>query len=122
MKFTGTDSYVTTDDLNMAVNAAVALERPLLVKGEPGTGKTQLAYEVAQSLGRPLLTTSAIPDGEEQACEDADELMEAFGRYADVIIDSGPLINEPSTVIEIIDEAIEIVRVGAGPVDDILAD
>jgi len=54
MKFTGTESYVTTDDLNMAVNAAVALERPLLVKGEPGTGKTLLAQEVARSLGKPL--------------------------------------------------------------------
>jgi MoxR-like ATPase len=54
MKFTGTESYVTTDDLNMAVNAAVTLERPLLVKGEPGTGKTLLAIEVARSLGKPL--------------------------------------------------------------------
>ena len=54
MKFTGTESYVTTDDLNMAVNAAVALERPLLVKGEPGTGKTMLAEEVARSLGKHL--------------------------------------------------------------------
>ena len=54
MKFSGTDSYVTTDDLNMAVNAAVALERPLLVKGEPGTGKTLLAEEVATSLGKKL--------------------------------------------------------------------
>ena len=54
MKFTGTESYVTTDDLNMAVNAAVTLERPLLVKGEPGTGKTLLAEEVARSLGKPL--------------------------------------------------------------------
>lgn len=77
---------------------------------------------IVEGLGRPLLTTSAIPDGEEQACEDADELMEAFGHHADVIVDSGTLINEPSTVIEIIDDAIEIVRVGAGPVDDILAD
>jgi MoxR-like ATPase len=54
MKFTGTDRYVTTDDLTMAVNAAVALERPLLVKGEPGTGKTLLAREVARALGKPL--------------------------------------------------------------------
>jgi MoxR-like ATPase len=54
MKFTGTESYVTTDDLNMAVNAAVALERPLLIKGEPGTGKTLLAEEVARSLGMQL--------------------------------------------------------------------
>ena len=53
-KFTGTSSYVATDDLMMAVNAAVTLERPILIKGEPGTGKTQLALEVARALGRPL--------------------------------------------------------------------
>jgi MoxR-like ATPase len=55
MKFTGTDSYVATDDLKMAVNAAITLERPLLIKGEPGTGKTMLAIEVARALGRPLI-------------------------------------------------------------------
>jgi len=55
MKFTGTDAYVATDDLKIAVNAAVALERPLLVKGEPGTGKTELARQVAASLGLPLI-------------------------------------------------------------------
>jgi MoxR-like ATPase len=55
MRFEGTSTYVATDDLKLAVNAALALERPLLVKGEPGTGKTLLAEEVAQSLGRPLL-------------------------------------------------------------------
>lgn len=55
MKFTGTDSYVSTDDLSMAVNAAVALQRPLLIKGEPGTGKTLLAEQVAASLGKPLI-------------------------------------------------------------------
>ncbi len=53
-RFTSTSTYVATDDLMMAVNAAVTLERPILVKGEPGTGKTQLAVEVAESLGRPL--------------------------------------------------------------------
>ena len=53
-KFSGTSSYIATDDLTMAVNAAVTLERPSLVKGEPGTGTTQLAIEVARSLGRPL--------------------------------------------------------------------
>ena len=53
-RFTGTDRYIATDDLRMAVNAAVTLARPLLIKGEPGTGKTQLAIEVAQALGRPL--------------------------------------------------------------------
>jgi MoxR-like ATPase len=54
MRFSGTDTYVATQDLTMAVNAAVTLERPLLVKGEPGTGKTMLAVEVARALGRPL--------------------------------------------------------------------
>jgi len=53
-KFKGTDTYVATEDLNMAVNAAVTLERPILIKGEPGTGKTQLAFEIAGALGRPL--------------------------------------------------------------------
>ena len=54
MKFTGTDNYVATDDLMTAVNAAITLERPLRVKGEPGTGKTLLAMEVAEALGMPL--------------------------------------------------------------------
>lgn len=54
-RFSGTKSYVATDDLKMAVNAAVTLERPILVKGEPGTGKTQLAFEIAGALDRPLI-------------------------------------------------------------------
>ncbi len=55
MRFTGTKDYVATDDLKVAVNAAVVLERPLLIKGEPGTGKTVLAEEVARALGAPLI-------------------------------------------------------------------
>ena len=55
MKFAGTASYVATEDLMVAVNAAIALERPLLVKGEPGTGKTMLAEEIAGALGKPLI-------------------------------------------------------------------
>ena len=54
-RFSGTDTYIVTEDLMMAVNAAVTLQRPLLVKGEPGTGKTMLAEEIARSLGRPLI-------------------------------------------------------------------
>src|SRR5512136_11935 len=54
MRFEGTDTYVATPDLMLAVNAAIALERPLLIKGEPGTGKTLLAEEVARTVGRPL--------------------------------------------------------------------
>src|ERR1700743_3098053 len=56
MKFTGTKDYVATDDLKIAVNASIVLERPLLVKGEPGTGKTVLAEEVAKAIDAPLLT------------------------------------------------------------------
>src|SRR5512144_1163996 len=56
MKFTGTKDYVATDDLKVAVNASIVLERPLLIKGEPGTGKTVLAEEIARALEAPLLT------------------------------------------------------------------
>ena len=55
MKFEGTDSYIAREDLMIAVNASITLQRPLLVKGEPGTGKTVLAYEVAKALDRPLI-------------------------------------------------------------------
>jgi MoxR-like ATPase len=66
MRFEGTKDYVATEDLKVAVNAAIALERPLLIKGEPGTGKTMLAIEVAKALGAPLIewhiksTTKAV--------------------------------------------------------------
>jgi len=55
MKFQGTESYVATDDLTIAVNAAITLERPLLVKGEPGTGKTELARQISQALSMPMI-------------------------------------------------------------------
>ena len=55
MRFEGTENYVATKDLTIAVNATVTLQRPLLVKGEPGTGKTMLAIEVAKSLGVPII-------------------------------------------------------------------
>ncbi|MEE9388343.1 MAG: MoxR family ATPase [Paracoccaceae bacterium] len=55
MKFTGTDDYIATDDLKVAVNAAITIERPLLIKGEPGTGKTELARQVAAALGLKII-------------------------------------------------------------------
>ena len=55
MSFESTEDYIATPELSMAVNAAVSLERPLLIKGEPGTGKTMLAEQVAESMGMPLL-------------------------------------------------------------------
>ena len=66
MRFEGTKDYVATEDLKVAVNAAITLERPLLVKGEPGTGKTMLAIEAAKAMGAPLIewhiksTTKAV--------------------------------------------------------------
>src|SRR5512134_3259602 len=54
-RFEGTDNYVATEDLRVAVNASIALQRPLLIKGEPGTGKTVLAFEVAQAIGVPII-------------------------------------------------------------------
>ena len=58
MRFEGTESYVATDDLKVSVNAAITLQRPLLIKGEPGTGKTVLAAEIARALGKPLIEWS----------------------------------------------------------------
>ena len=55
MKFEGTSSYIATEDLKVAVNAAITLERPIIVKGEPGTGKTMLAHEVAKSLDAEII-------------------------------------------------------------------
>src|SRR6201986_1404832 len=56
MRFSGTATYIASDELKTAVNAAIALERPLLIKGEPGTGKTLLAHEIAAALGAPLIS------------------------------------------------------------------
>ena len=60
MKFEGTRDYVATEDLKIAVNAAITLERPLLVKGEPGTGKTELARQVASALDLPIIPKTKL--------------------------------------------------------------
>ena len=56
MNFTGTEEYVATNELQLAVNAAISLQKPLLIKGEPGTGKTMLAEQIAKSLNLPLIS------------------------------------------------------------------
>jgi tRNA threonylcarbamoyl adenosine modification protein (Sua5/YciO/YrdC/YwlC family) len=78
---------------------------------------------LVRGLGRPLLTTSAIPPGEDQALSDADEVLERFGKYVDLVVDSGPTGEEPSTVLEVTDdEEVVVIRQGLGPIDEILED
>ena len=77
MKFTGTSNYVATQDLMLSVNAAITLQRPLLVKGEPGTGKTMLAEEVSEALGMPLSWIEALREG--QPVPDAHRIGSAGG-------------------------------------------
>jgi tRNA threonylcarbamoyl adenosine modification protein (Sua5/YciO/YrdC/YwlC family) len=76
-----------------------------------------IALALVRALGRPLLTSSAIPPGEEAALSDPDDVELHFGRHVDLIIHGGPTGGEPSTVIEIDGDEVSIVRVGLGPVD-----
>jgi MoxR-like ATPase len=112
-RFTGTDSYIATEDLMMAVNAAITLERPLLIKGEPGTGKTMLAIEVARALERPLIqwhikSTSKAQQGlyEYDAVSRLRDSQLGDGRVHDIAnyIKRGPLweafeADQPSVVL-----------------------
>jgi tRNA threonylcarbamoyl adenosine modification protein (Sua5/YciO/YrdC/YwlC family) len=79
-----------------------------------------IALALVRALGRPLLTSSAVPPGEERALSDPDEVEEHFGRHVDLVIHGGPTPGEPSTVIEIADDEILVLRPGLGPVDGIL--
>jgi MoxR-like ATPase len=113
LRFTGTESYVATEDLMMAVNAAITLERPLLIKGEPGTGKTMLAVEVARALQRPLIqwhikSTSKAQQGlyEYDAVSRLRDSQLGDGRVHDIAnyIKRGPLweafqADQPSVVL-----------------------
>lgn len=77
---------------------------------------------LVQGLGRPLLTTTAIAPGAVMPCLDAGETLEVFGRVIDVLVDSESPGDEPSTVIEVIDDQIQVLREGVGPIDGILED
>jgi tRNA threonylcarbamoyl adenosine modification protein (Sua5/YciO/YrdC/YwlC family) len=79
-----------------------------------------IAQALAVALGRPLLTTSAIAPGTGEPCRDADEILEAFGKHIDVVIDTEQTPAEPSTVIEVDGETITLIREGQGPIAGIL--
>ncbi len=80
-----------------------------------------IAQALAKGLGRPLLTTSAIAPGEDHTpCRDADEILEAFGKFVDVVIDAAQTPAEPSTVIEVDGDEVRLIRLGQGPIEGIL--
>jgi tRNA threonylcarbamoyl adenosine modification protein (Sua5/YciO/YrdC/YwlC family) len=79
-----------------------------------------IAQALAQGLGRPLLTSSAVSPETGEPCRDAEEILEAFGNHVDVVIDAPQTPSEPSTVIEVDGDDIRLIRLGQGPVDDIL--
>jgi tRNA threonylcarbamoyl adenosine modification protein (Sua5/YciO/YrdC/YwlC family) len=79
-----------------------------------------IALALVRGLGRPLLTSSAIPAGSDQALSDPDEVMDHFGRFVDIVVDGGPTSDVPSTVLEVTDEEVFVLREGSGPIDGIL--
>lgn len=79
-----------------------------------------VAQALVQALGRPLLTTSAVAPQTGEACRDAEEVLEAFGKHLDVVIDTEATPDQPSTVLEVDGDEINVVREGAGPLDGIL--
>ena len=78
-----------------------------------------IAQALAEGLGRPLLTSSAIVPDTGEPCRDAEEILEAFGKFIDVVIDAPQTPAEPSTVIEVDGEDVRLIRAGQGPVDDL---
>jgi tRNA threonylcarbamoyl adenosine modification protein (Sua5/YciO/YrdC/YwlC family) len=79
-----------------------------------------IAQAIVAALGRPLLTSSAIPPNSDQPCRDADEILEHFAHFVDVVVDTEATEDQPSTVLEVDDDSVNVLRQGAGPVDDIL--
>jgi tRNA threonylcarbamoyl adenosine modification protein (Sua5/YciO/YrdC/YwlC family) len=79
-----------------------------------------VAQALVQALGRPLLTTSAVDPRSGEVCRDAEEILDAFGKYVDVLIDTEATPDQPSTVLEVDGDSITLVREGAGPLDGVL--
>jgi tRNA threonylcarbamoyl adenosine modification protein (Sua5/YciO/YrdC/YwlC family) len=79
-----------------------------------------IAQALVHELGRPLLTTSAVPPGFDRALSDADDVLEHFGRFVDLVVDGGPTGDEPSTVLEVHDDEVAVLREGLGPLEGIL--
>lgn len=79
-----------------------------------------IALALVRGLGRPLLTSSAIPPGSDQALSDPDEVMDHFGRFVDIVVDGGMTSDEPSTVLEVTDDEVIVLREGRGPIGGIL--
>jgi tRNA threonylcarbamoyl adenosine modification protein (Sua5/YciO/YrdC/YwlC family) len=79
-----------------------------------------VALALVRVLGRPLLTTSAVPPGLDRALSDPDEVVEQFGRFVDLVVDGGPTADEPSTVLEVHDDEIAVIRQGLGSLEGIL--
>jgi tRNA threonylcarbamoyl adenosine modification protein (Sua5/YciO/YrdC/YwlC family) len=109
----------------LIVPATSGVPRTLVDKKRKTVGIRVPAHPVTQALvqalGRPLLTTSAIPPGEDaEPCTYAEDVIDAFENDLDVMVDSGPTAGEPSTILEVVDDEIVVVRQGAGEVEDLL--
>ncbi len=109
----------------LVLPATRQVPRSLMDKKRRTVGIRISAHPITRALvtmlGRPLLTSSAVPVDADVACVDAAEVIEAFGAHVDLVIDGGYTSNEPSTIIQVIDDDITVLREGSGPIDDILA-
>ncbi len=108
----------------VVVSASREVPRTLLDKKRRQVGiripDHPITMALCEALGRPLLTTSAVPPGDDDACSHPDDALAAFGRLVDVFIDGGDTPGVPSTVLGLDDDGVEVIREGLGPVDDIV--
>lgn len=108
----------------LVVPASREVPRTVLLKKRRQVGiripEHPIALALVRGLGRPLLTSSAIPAGSDQALSDPDEVMEQFGRFVDIVVDGGMTSDVPSTVLEVVDDVVVVLREGSGPIEGIL--